>query len=80
MVVAKGLSCSVACGIFLDQGSNLSRKVLSLLSLPTVSLSLTHTDGLIYHILHTAYNLLSSDYLMMLFPSSLPRQADHRLL
>ena len=58
----------------------LSRKVLSLLSLPTVSLSLTHTDGLIYHILHTAYNLLSSDYLMMLFPSSLPRQADHRLL
>ena len=46
----------------------------------THRLSLTHTDGLIYHILHTAYNLLSSDYLMMLFPSSLPRQADHRLL
>ena len=31
------------------------------------------TNLFIYHILHTAYNLLSSDYTMMLFPSSLPR-------
>ena len=83
IIVAHGLSCSTACGIFLDQGSNLCLLLFFTTKPPEKPQKRGFlTTGLpgksLEHFYHSHMNLCANQHSIPIFPLNLPAPGNHQ--